>query len=131
MNRRGFFGRLSRLGATSAAVALTGASATTHPDDFTYRGRLIHWCGWRNDPNSLLYFGMWAAVTFPYAAPRWELRVQTTLGHLGDYYEMDQIDLSHVQGWPRPLAACLMTDAEREALKQRACRALLASLDAR
>lgn len=94
-------------------------------DDFEYPvgGIRVKWDGWRQEPNRLGVFGAWYAVLTSDT-----YRIQTTLGHNGQYREWEEFDTSTHQGWPNGIETALMSNDERDALKERARLAILESL---
>lgn len=130
MTRRTFLSRCG-LGVSAAALASQAVTAeSSYPDRFTYRGYDVRWTGWREPMNQALVFGAWFAWPST-QRESWPVgHVATTMaGYVGTVHELDVFDTHYDRQWPSPsFDVPNMPSAERDALKQRACRALLEHL---
>jgi hypothetical protein len=93
-------------------------------DDFENGRWRVVWSGWRTAPNQFLEFGFWVAKDadvngFQYATTTGVVDVARN-----DY---ETLDTSLAKDWPTPI---LLSDDERDDLKQRAFDGLLARLKA-
>lgn len=119
--RRNF---LQRFGIGLATAGALVASPATSPDQFTYRGHVVRWIGWREPANMAMVFGLWIA-----ARPTSKrLYAATTLGVVDEYSELECFDCTRLKDWP--VISPLSSEADRSTVKERARLALLTRLDA-
>lgn len=126
-SRRDFLKHLGPVIAAGSALTVStlAEAKSLNADEFDYRGMRVRWSGWQRPVNQIVVIGFW------YAFRKGERKVfyQTTVGSDGLMNELDVIDVSWYEGWPRPTPMELSSPEDFEAVKRRAKVALLTFLD--